>query len=426
MRKASWMMAAAMALAPLPTAWAIEGDGLTRVAGRQWPRWQGRLSLGTAARAACRPDEPDSSHVTLSGASLLGDYYFSRSLRGIGDGGGFRATSGVFLGSRSTSLLSADPAAAPSASSAAASAASARAQPETAARPAPVPYLGVGYTGLSSKGGWGFSADVGLMALSPSSAVKLGAPAAATRPRRRVCARCAFAAGASRRVVLLLGRGASPAGTESGRLCRITSPVPSLCPLEAPMSDVQQRIDDLVKANRVVLFMKGTAQFPMCGFSGRAVQILKACGVDDLKTFNVLEDDAVRQGIKDYANWPTIPQLYVNGEFVGGSDIMMEMYQAGELQQVLGSTRLMNSAPRAGWWWASPVPPARIYAVALLGAPESGRPRDPTWSRARRRAQPCTMSWASTARRSKRLADVAYTRRTSAPRSPAGPSRPRR
>jgi monothiol glutaredoxin len=105
----------------------------------------------------------------------------------------------------------------------------------------------------------------------------------------------------------------------------------------AIMSDVQQRIDDLVKNNRVVLFMKGTAQFPMCGFSGRAVQILKSCGVDDLKTFNVLEDEGVRQGIKEYANWPTIPQLYVNGEFVGGSDIMMEMYEAGELQQVLGA-----------------------------------------------------------------------------------------
>jgi monothiol glutaredoxin len=101
------------------------------------------------------------------------------------------------------------------------------------------------------------------------------------------------------------------------------------------MSDVQQRIDDLVKSSRVVLFMKGTAQFPMCGFSGRAIQVLKACGVDDLKTVNVLEDDAVRQGIKDYANWPTIPQLYVNGEFVGGSDILMEMYQSGELQPLL-------------------------------------------------------------------------------------------
>ena len=102
------------------------------------------------------------------------------------------------------------------------------------------------------------------------------------------------------------------------------------------MSDVQQRIDDIVKSNRVVLFMKGTAQFPMCGFSGRAIQILKACGVSDLKTVNVLEDDEIRQGIKSYSDWPTIPQLYVNGEFVGGSDIMTEMYQAGELQQALG------------------------------------------------------------------------------------------
>jgi monothiol glutaredoxin len=103
------------------------------------------------------------------------------------------------------------------------------------------------------------------------------------------------------------------------------------------MSDVQQRIDELVKGNRVVLFMKGTAQFPQCGFSGRAVQILKACGVTDFKTVNVLEDEGIRQGIKAYANWPTIPQLYINGEFIGGSDIMMEMYQAGELQQTLGA-----------------------------------------------------------------------------------------
>jgi monothiol glutaredoxin len=101
------------------------------------------------------------------------------------------------------------------------------------------------------------------------------------------------------------------------------------------MDATQQRIDSLVKGHRVVLFMKGTAQFPMCGFSGRAVQILEACGVDDLTTCNVLDDEAVRQGIKDYAKWPTIPQLYVNGEFVGGSDIMMEMYQSGELQQAL-------------------------------------------------------------------------------------------
>ena len=101
------------------------------------------------------------------------------------------------------------------------------------------------------------------------------------------------------------------------------------------MSNVQQRIDELVKGNRVVLFMKGNPTFPQCGFSGRAVQILKACGVTELKTVNVLEDEEIRQGIKEYANWPTIPQLYINGEFVGGSDIMMEMYQSGELQQVI-------------------------------------------------------------------------------------------
>lgn len=103
------------------------------------------------------------------------------------------------------------------------------------------------------------------------------------------------------------------------------------------MDEVQKRIDDIVKGHRVVLFMKGTAQFPMCGFSGRAVQVLKACGADDIVTVNVLDDEAVRQGIKAYANWPTIPQLYVNGEFVGGSDIMMEMYENGELAQALGT-----------------------------------------------------------------------------------------
>ena len=103
------------------------------------------------------------------------------------------------------------------------------------------------------------------------------------------------------------------------------------------MSDVQQRIGDLVKGNRVVLFMKGTPQFPQCGFSGRAIQVMKACGVTDLTTVNVLDDEDIRQGIKDYASWPTIPQLYVNGEFVGGSDIMMEMYEAGELQQALAT-----------------------------------------------------------------------------------------
>lgn len=105
------------------------------------------------------------------------------------------------------------------------------------------------------------------------------------------------------------------------------------------MSDVNQRIDELVKTNDILLFMKGSASFPMCGFSGRAIQILKACGVDTktVKTVNVLDDAEIRQGIKGYSNWPTIPQLYVKGEFIGGSDIMMEMYESGELAQVLGT-----------------------------------------------------------------------------------------
>ena len=103
------------------------------------------------------------------------------------------------------------------------------------------------------------------------------------------------------------------------------------------MNEVQQRIDTLVKSNRVVLFMKGSTQFPMCGFSGRAIQVLKACGVSDPMTVNVLEDEGIRQGIKEYSNWPTIPQLYIGGEFVGGSDIMMEMFESGELQQMLNA-----------------------------------------------------------------------------------------
>lgn len=103
------------------------------------------------------------------------------------------------------------------------------------------------------------------------------------------------------------------------------------------MSTVQEKIKEIVTSHKVVLFMKGTRQFPQCGFSSRAVQILQAAGCSDFFTVNVLEDEAIRQGIKAYADWPTIPQLYINGEFVGGSDIMMEMYEAGELQQALQS-----------------------------------------------------------------------------------------
>lgn len=101
------------------------------------------------------------------------------------------------------------------------------------------------------------------------------------------------------------------------------------------MSDIQTWIKETVTTNSVVLFMKGTAQFPQCGFSGRAIEVLKGSGVEDLVTVNVLEDDGVRQGIKEYSEWPTIPQLYVKGEFIGGADIMNEMYESGELQALL-------------------------------------------------------------------------------------------
>ena len=99
--------------------------------------------------------------------------------------------------------------------------------------------------------------------------------------------------------------------------------------------DIKQKIHDTVTANPVVLYMKGNKQAPQCGFSARAIQILQACGVKNLVTVDVLADPDVRQGVKDYANWPTVPQLYINGEFVGGSDIMTEMYQSGELQKQL-------------------------------------------------------------------------------------------
>ena len=97
--------------------------------------------------------------------------------------------------------------------------------------------------------------------------------------------------------------------------------------------DAHARIDQLVKASPVVLFMKGSALFPQCGFSSRAVAILQHLNVE-FETVDVLQDQGVRQGIKAYSDWPTIPQLYANGEFVGGSDIMMEMYESGELQQL--------------------------------------------------------------------------------------------
>ena len=108
------------------------------------------------------------------------------------------------------------------------------------------------------------------------------------------------------------------------------------------MSDANQRISQIVESNDVVLFMKGTPLFPQCGFSSRAVSILEHCGVD-FESVDVLQDAEIRQGIKAFSDWPTIPQLYVKGEFVGGSDIMMEMYQAGELQQLLDEAEVAKA-----------------------------------------------------------------------------------
>ena len=108
------------------------------------------------------------------------------------------------------------------------------------------------------------------------------------------------------------------------------------------MSDARSRIDKIVKSNEIVLFMKGTALFPQCGFSSRAVAILNRLGAN-YETVDVLQDPDIRNGIKEYSDWPTIPQLYVKGEFVGGSDIMMEMFESGELQQLLGRVE----SPRA-------------------------------------------------------------------------------
>ncbi|PLK24553.1 monothiol glutaredoxin, Grx4 family [Porphyrobacter sp. TH134] len=109
------------------------------------------------------------------------------------------------------------------------------------------------------------------------------------------------------------------------------------------MTDVNSRISDLVTSNDVVLFMKGTPLFPQCGFSARAIAILDHCGVA-YETVDVLQDMEIRQGIKNYSDWPTIPQLYVKGEFLGGSDIMTEMFEAGELQQMLNESGVAKVA----------------------------------------------------------------------------------
>ncbi len=105
---------------------------------------------------------------------------------------------------------------------------------------------------------------------------------------------------------------------------------------------IHEKIQQQINENPVVLYMKGTPQFPQCGFSSHAVKLLKECGVENFLAVNVLEDPEVRQGIKTFSEWPTIPQLYVKGEFIGGSDIMTEMYESGELQVVLQSSVINN------------------------------------------------------------------------------------
>ncbi|AUN94164.1 Grx4 family monothiol glutaredoxin [Pseudazoarcus pumilus] len=111
--------------------------------------------------------------------------------------------------------------------------------------------------------------------------------------------------------------------------------------------DIQEFIREQVNAHPVVLFMKGTPQFPQCGFSATVIQVLKQSGLTKVAAFNVLESEDLRQGVKEYANWPTIPQLYIKGEFVGGCDIIKELFESGELQQLLAEADPEGAAPQA-------------------------------------------------------------------------------
>ncbi|MEO8012927.1 Grx4 family monothiol glutaredoxin [Polaromonas sp.] len=104
--------------------------------------------------------------------------------------------------------------------------------------------------------------------------------------------------------------------------------------------NIQEKIHQQVTADTVVLYMKGTPQFPQCGFSGATVKLLRACGVQNFTAVDVLADPEIREGIKAYSNWPTVPQLYIKGEFVGGADIVREMYQLGELQKLVSSAQV--------------------------------------------------------------------------------------
>jgi hypothetical protein len=178
MRSAHWWVAA-VAFGAAGSVFAVEGAGLVPPKNSPWSQWQGRLSLGTATPVfANDPMNAGNAGIKLSGATLLSDYYFTRALR-LGNSGGFRATSGVFLGNRSSSLLSTSSATgfggrAFSVDRRSLGSFGLATPADGASDPAAVPYVGVGYTGLHGKSGWGFSADLGLMALSPNSAVKLG------------------------------------------------------------------------------------------------------------------------------------------------------------------------------------------------------------------------------------------------------------
>lgn len=175
MRSAHWMAAAALSMSAAGSAWAL-GDGLIPPGADSWPRWQGRLAVGIYLPTAHLDTiNADSQGLKVGGASLLGDYYFAKKYRGVGSASGFRATSGVLFGSRSSSLLWATPSASFGGNSFNVDRRSLGAWGVAPAADIDlVPYVGLGYTGLAGKGAWGFSADLGLMALSPSSAVKLG------------------------------------------------------------------------------------------------------------------------------------------------------------------------------------------------------------------------------------------------------------
>ena len=181
--------------------------------------------------------------------------------------------------------------------------------------------------------------------------------------------------------------------------------------------DVQQLIKEQVTNNPVVLYMKGTPQFPQCGFSAVTVQILKACGVSNFLSVNVLEDAEIRSGIKEYANWPTIPQLYVRGEFVGGCDIMREMYEDGELQKLLEAKGAGTSVAARARRCESPA----ALAVPSHTQPSADVPMPRNRSPNRCRSASPTRILPLTMNRSSRLVAAEVTRRTRGQRFQGSP-----